>query len=959
MFTTLHSQEIKVSGYILDSYNQALFGAYVATTKSRTGTTTDINGFFELSVDQTEPQLRVTYIGFKSLIINVIDMEDDIKIILYPDILQMEEIVVSANFNEKSKLESSVSVSLLSAFEINELAPTSAIEALKIVPGIYINDANGEVGVEIFGRGLSTPYFSLQEDGLPSSISEMSSNEKFTRDMFIRSDLMSERVEAVRGGSASIVSANSPGGIFNYITRVGKEDFEIEIQNRVGIQANENEVYNKLETFIGGRISHSGWHYAIGGHVRYDGGIQKSLYPHSQGGQLKLNLTKFYGDDLSVKIIGKYLNDRVGFNRPTLVQGWDNIQPALGFNFENNLVLPDVAFNLPDGRRIKEDPTAFKNIRSRDQQKVKERAIGLNVNYNLIDNWQVKLSGKFSKKSLIINHIAEEGGMATISANSLFARLFSNFDLFFTDLAPMVFGEYQVYDLETNETLATVNTEALIRGQIPQISMNNLPGNGEIFWALVNNDELKITEFVQQLSLNGQLENHALTLGAYYSLAHNDRVLNSATAFLTVEEEPRLLGTRVIMADFAQFAQFAPELLPVAHLSNQTAVFNNSTGLHSFNSLVNEYNLLDETTISVFVSDEWKLNANLNIDAGLRYETIKHSGRSGITEVQDADNELGGIDGNALTVSDNIYGAFSGEYLDFDVDYSGLSYSAGLNYKLNENTATYARYSHSEKLLDALYVQENFTNGNPPIFKPREVTQTEIGLKYSKDRFGLFAVGYLSTERNIFNQLLVISLSDPEGFYLTPPLSNSANYYGAEIEFNYILTPWWSLRNILNISGGTNQDYKVWNTGTSDTPDDDFLVDLSGLPVAGSTARKLDLSPLDITSIINFNKRRGSLVVNYRRYAEKFANIQQSFTLPSFNLWKVGVMYNINNNISAQFNINNLFNEIGILRFNGTNDIAGFAENVTKDFIDQNPNKWFKVQKSPGRSFYFTVNYSY
>ena len=958
VFVSGYSQNNLISGYISDSYNEPLLGASISTKDKSIGTTSNVEGFFELSIPNDVEDIIISYIGFKSKILSVSNIQGEVMVQLSPDILQMEEIVVSANFNDKSKLESSVSVSTLSATTINQLAPVSALEVLKTVPGVYVNDANGEVGVEILGRGLSTPYFSLQEDGLPSAISEMASNEKFTRDMFIRNDIMTQRVEAVRGGSASVISANSPGGIFNYITRTGKDDFEFEFRNRFGLQANESEVYNKLEAFMAGRVGNSGWNYAVGGHIRYDGGIQKTLFPHSQGGQLKFNLTKIFNDDLTVKITGKYLNDRVGFNRPTLVTGWNDIVPAPGFDFDNNLVLPDVAFSIVDGFRIKEDPSAFKNIRSRDQQNTKDRSIGLNINYNLSDNWRIKVIGKYSRKSLIVNHIAEEGGMATIPINSLFSRLFSNFDLFFTDLAPMTFGEYQIFDLQTNETLASVNTETLIRGQEPEILTNNLPGNGEMFWALVDNDELKINEFVQQTTLNGQIDNHTLTFGGYYSLAKNTRVLNSATSFLTVEEEPRLLGTRVVMADFDALADFVPELRPVRQLSNQTAIFNNPTGLHGYNSQVNEYNDLDERTFALFLSDEWKVNENVNIDAGIRYESIKHKGRSGITEVIDVDNELGGIDGNVLTVSDNIYGAFGGQYLDFDIDYNGLSYSAGINYKISNGAAVYARYSHSEKLLDALYVQENFENGNPPTFKPRKVSQGEIGVKYSKGAFGMFAVGYLSAERNIFNQLLVISLSNPDGFYLTPPLSNSANYYGAEVELNFFVTPWWSFRNILNVSGGTNQDYSVWNTGTKDTPDDDFLVDLSGLPVAGSTANKLDLSPIDITSIIHFNKRKGTFILNYRRFAEKFANIQQAFTLPSFNLWKMGVTYEINKTMSAGINVNNLFNEVGILRFNGTNDIAGFPENVTTDFIDQNPDKWFKVQRSPGRSYYFTVNYS-
>jgi outer membrane receptor protein involved in Fe transport len=621
------------------------------------------------------------------------------------------------------------------------------------------------------------------------------------------------------------------------------------------------------------------------------------------------------------------------------------------------MVLPDVAFTMLDGFRIGEDPNAFNQIRSRDQQNANDRSIGLSFQYNLSDNWRIKSITRYADKALVINHIAEEGGMSTIDPTGLFARVFANFDLFFTDLAPMTYGKFEFYDLQTDETLALIDTESLIRGKPPEFIENNLPGTGEVFWSLVDNDKLEIKEFVQQLTLNGSLAKHNVTLGGYYSLAQNFRTLNAATTFLTAESRPRLLGTRVAMPDFATISRFVPELLPLADLSNQTAIFNDASGLHGYNSQVNEYNELDERVISFFLSDEWEVSDRVNVDVGLRYETINHNGRSGITEVFDQ-NEGGGIDGNRLTVSDNIFQAFGGNYHNFNINYSGLSYSGGINYKVNNNTAIYGRYSHSEKLLDAIYEQANFIDDKPPTFLPREVSQAEIGVKYSADKFGIFAVAYHSQENNIFNQVLVVSLSTQDGFYLTPPVFNSVEYLGAEIEFNYAPTSWWTMRNILNISGGTNKEFKVWNFGPTDGIDDDVLIDLSGEPVAGSTTNKFDLSPVDITSNFYFNKKKGAFLINYRRFAERFANNQQAFTLPSFDIWKVGVSYNFSNQISASANINNVFNEVGILRFVGTNDVAGFIDTVTKDFIVQNPDKWFNVQNSLARAFYFSITYS-
>lgn len=82
------------------------------------------------------------------------------------------------------------------------------------------------MGAQIFPRGLSTGqnnqlgfrYVSLQEEGLPL----MSSQLGFAVvDMFHRPDATVGRLEAIRGGTSSIIIANAPCGIFNFISKTG------------------------------------------------------------------------------------------------------------------------------------------------------------------------------------------------------------------------------------------------------------------------------------------------------------------------------------------------------------------------------------------------------------------------------------------------------------------------------------------------------------------------------------------------------------------------------------------------------------------------------------------------------------------------------------------------------------------------------------------------------------------
>jgi outer membrane receptor protein involved in Fe transport len=61
----------------------------------------------------------------------------------------------------------------------------------------------------------------LQEDGLP--VMEFGDIIGASSDTFLRADLNLERVESIRGGSASTFASNSPGGIINFISATGEQ----------------------------------------------------------------------------------------------------------------------------------------------------------------------------------------------------------------------------------------------------------------------------------------------------------------------------------------------------------------------------------------------------------------------------------------------------------------------------------------------------------------------------------------------------------------------------------------------------------------------------------------------------------------------------------------------------------------------------------------------------------------
>lgn len=140
--------------------------------------------------------------------------------------LDLGEIVVTGSAKGGSKMTTSVSVSTLDSVALEQTVSTSAAELLRSIPGIRSESSGGESNANLTVRGVpisagGARYVQFQEDGLP--VLQFGDIAFATPDSFVRADMMVKRLEVVRGGSASTLATNAPGGIINFITRKGEE----------------------------------------------------------------------------------------------------------------------------------------------------------------------------------------------------------------------------------------------------------------------------------------------------------------------------------------------------------------------------------------------------------------------------------------------------------------------------------------------------------------------------------------------------------------------------------------------------------------------------------------------------------------------------------------------------------------------------------------------------------------
>lgn len=166
-----------VSGNITNSItNETLIGASIIAVGTSYGTSTDIDGNYQLSLPDGTYDIIVRYVGFKESTIKGLKVTGDCKDVnfkLVPDNTMLTEVVVTARTRSDSETaqireqkQSLVVQTGISAQQITRTQDRDASEVIRRVPGISIIDDKF-----VMVRGLSQRYNNVWLNGgaVPSS----------------------------------------------------------------------------------------------------------------------------------------------------------------------------------------------------------------------------------------------------------------------------------------------------------------------------------------------------------------------------------------------------------------------------------------------------------------------------------------------------------------------------------------------------------------------------------------------------------------------------------------------------------------------------------------------------------------------------------------------------------------------------------------------------------------------
>lgn len=149
--------QIIVNGTVTDSKGNPLPGASVIESGTGNGTTTDFDGNFSLTVDEENPTLEVTFIGFIAQNV-LVDGDSSVNIMLMDDIAGLDEIVLTG-YGSQNKRDITSSIAVLDLEGVSEKANVDLGQLLQArAAGVRVVQNTGKPGAspQIFIRGISS-----------------------------------------------------------------------------------------------------------------------------------------------------------------------------------------------------------------------------------------------------------------------------------------------------------------------------------------------------------------------------------------------------------------------------------------------------------------------------------------------------------------------------------------------------------------------------------------------------------------------------------------------------------------------------------------------------------------------------------------------------------------------------------------------------------------------------------
>ncbi|OAN57212.1 TonB-dependent receptor domain-containing protein [Sphingomonas sp. TDK1] len=632
-----------------------------------------------------------------------------------PQIAQPEaekEVFSTGVAKGRDRLDSATSTSSLKGSEAQKLGPVGLSDILRTMAGIRVESGISEGNNNYTVRGLpigsgGSKYVQIEEDGLP--VLEFNDIFNIAGDSFFRADFSLAQIETIRGGSASTFASGSPGGLINLISKTGDTEGG-SLQLTTGLDYD----LKRADVEYGAKLSDS-LRFHVGGFYRFGEGPRETGMTSFKGGQVKLNVTKTFSNGY-VRAYAKLLDDRAPSyaTYPVTLTG-TNDKPVLG--------------NIP-GFDILKDTMLSPNIST---------MLGLDST-NRVTNYSVKDGQHAESKSLGLEAQFELGGWTLTdrirysTASGQFLRGFPS------TIAP----------------IATVANSLAGTGAVATYA--NGPNAGKLVPANANGNGLLSNFYVN---------NYNLRNGDHFA---NDfrgtRVWKVGRGDLTVTGG-LYIASQTVAADAMQVSMVTDVVggaqASLVNLTSAAGVAQTQDGVYAYGRngprLRRSFDV-DYSFFAPYASINYHFG-KMAIGGSLRYDTGHARGTMTGSDLGGGRVGTGSVDMNgdgkisAPETRTSILPLSQPAPVNYDFKY--LSYSAGINYRVAEPLALFARYSRGGRVNADKILFTNAIAARGDIIEDRQaydaVKQLEGGLKFRRNGITFNATGFLAyaDDHNLLN----------------------------------------------------------------------------------------------------------------------------------------------------------------------------------------------------------------
>jgi outer membrane receptor protein involved in Fe transport len=603
----------------------------------------------------------------------------------------LDVIVVTASTGDKSKLNTSASISSVSATDIQHFNATSTAELYRLIPGIQVAGTQGDGGNSNIGvRGLRTPtggspFVQVQEDGLPTVL--FGDIQFGNNDYWTHPDPQTERIEAIRGGTASTLASQAIGAVLNHISYTGRNEGGF-----VELEKGVNYDWTKANFRLSSSINDTTY-FNLGGYTDIGHGVTHAAYNVHNSYLLKGNITKEFAE-------GR------GYIR-MLFKLSDTQEPSYNGCISNGTVSATAVSNI--------GPSTICDLRNQAPGYSVLHHNGLFVNNGVLETQN--FSGISTKQKMVqFQTHYDFGGGVTVDDNIRLARMSGSFNV-------------QFYGAGTTAS-ALSGTQSLIYA--------NGPRAGQVFTgAYVSNSAAVHTNMEHMDHFANDL---ALRYKTDFDMAKADLKLG------WFHYSQRIAENWHSNSSIVEASGNNPAELDLVSGANGTGTLLSAGGMAGFNQGWNQH--FDTT----FTNDAPYADLNLdfgqlNLDASVRQEMFRGSGWAqgstgnpvGTVTVRQTDPRT-----NTQVSTVMNYAGYDGPQENINFSENATNWSVGALYKVTPALSVFTRASHGTR-----FNADRLTRSTPSYFNGDgslsasglanarfPVTQYELGLKNRGDALG-------------------------------------------------------------------------------------------------------------------------------------------------------------------------------------------------------------------------------